>query len=137
MFFDSNVVIDILSRDPFWSGWSAEQVARAEEAGGGAINIVVLAELSSGYRSAAELRDVLRPLSLRVIDVGEDAAFEAGVAFARWRRNRSADTGRLVLADFLIGAHAFVLGAPLVTRDPTIYRRLFPSLTLITPETHP
>ncbi|HEX8485654.1 type II toxin-antitoxin system VapC family toxin [Sphingomonas sp.] len=137
MFFDSNVLIDVLSQDPIWSGWSSEQLARADKIGGGAINIIVVAELSPGYDSVEELRKVLQPLSLRVIDVAEDAAFEAGRAFGRWRRTRSVDAGRRVLADFLIGAHATALRLPLVTRDPTIYRRIFPDLPLITPETHP
>ena len=39
-----------------------------------------------------------------------------------------------MLPDFLIGAHAVSLNAAVLTRDPAIYRRYFPELTLITPE---
>jgi len=40
-----------------------------------------------------------------------------------------------VLPDFLVAAHAIVLDQPLLTRDPALYRRYFPELSLITPET--
>jgi predicted nucleic acid-binding protein len=42
-----------------------------------------------------------------------------------------------VLPDFLIGAHAVVRGYSILTRDPKGYRGYFPSVELITPETHP
>ena len=42
-----------------------------------------------------------------------------------------------VLPDFLIGAHAAIRGHALLTRDPKGYRTYFPSVELITPETHP
>ena len=38
-----------------------------------------------------------------------------------------------VLVDFLIGAHAAVIGAPLLTRDARRYRQYFPTVELITP----
>jgi predicted nucleic acid-binding protein len=39
-----------------------------------------------------------------------------------------------VLADFLIGAHASVLGLELLTRDVKRYRAYFPELALLTPD---
>ncbi len=38
-----------------------------------------------------------------------------------------------VLSDFFIGAHAAVLGVPLLTRDARRFRRYFPSVLLLTP----
>ena len=36
-------------------------------------------------------------------------------------------------ADFFIGAHAAVLGVPLLTRDVRRFRRYFPGVLLVTP----
>jgi hypothetical protein len=41
-----------------------------------------------------------------------------------------------VLADFFIGAHAIIVDAPLITRDPRRYRAYFPGIELITPDIH-
>ena len=38
-----------------------------------------------------------------------------------------------VIADFFIGAHAYVAHLPLLTRDPRRVRTFFPSVRLITP----
>lgn len=132
--FDSNVVIDVLSRDPQWFEWSAARLLEASEDGGAIINPIVLAEVSPGYETLKDLLRILDRTSLRLVDVGEEAAFRAGRAFAIWRRTRSAEASRRVLPDFLIGAHALVLGAALATRDEGIYRSHFPELTLLTPE---
>lgn len=59
------------------------------------------------------------------------ALFLAGKAFQKYRANDGQRTG--VLPDFLIGAHAAVLGAPLLTRDSARYRTYFPKLRLIAP----
>jgi predicted nucleic acid-binding protein len=40
------------------------------------------------------------------------------------------------LPDFFIGAHAIVAELTLVTLDPRRYRRHFPRLKLIAPDTH-
>lgn len=37
------------------------------------------------------------------------------------------------LSDFFIGAHAAVLGCPILTRDAARYRGYFPTVQLITP----
>ena len=134
IFFDSNVVIDVLTRSPTWFEWSSAQIIEAAENGGAAINSIVLSELSPGYDSLPDLLRVLDAASFRIVELSEDAAFAAGHAFARWRRQRPTDAARRVLPDFLIGAHALTLGAPLATRDERIYRPAFPDLTLITPE---
>ena len=36
-----------------------------------------------------------------------------------------------------LSARPRLLAVPLLTRDPQPYRRYFPEVTLITPETHP
>ena len=60
------------------------------------------------------------------------ALFLAGQAFKTYRRRGGHRTS--VLPDFFIGAHAAVLGAPLITRDARRYRSYFPTVDLIAPD---
>ena len=58
----------------------------------------------------------------------------AGEAHAGYhaRRRRGGQEGqKRVLVDFLVGAHALLLGAPLMTFDPKGYRVAFPELELL------
>jgi predicted nucleic acid-binding protein len=135
MFYDTNVVIDVLSGDPRWASWSTARVVEADESG--VVNVIVFAELAAGYASVGELSAAFDALGMTVAHIDAATAYDAGRAFTRWRRDRDAATGLRVLPDFLIGAHALSLSLPLVTRDPRLYRRYFPDLPLITPETHP
>jgi predicted nucleic acid-binding protein len=52
--------------------------------------------------------------------------------FQRYRAQGGSRTG--VLPDFFIGAHAAVAQLPLLTRDPSRYRRYFSGIALITPD---
>lgn len=68
----------------------------------------------------------------RGLAVAGHAAFLAGKAFVGYRR--AGGRRRSPLPDFFIGAHAAVLGWPLLTRDPGRYRTYFPTVELIAPE---
>ena len=59
------------------------------------------------------------------------ALFLAGKAHQTYRRRGGGRPG--VLADFLIGGHAAVLGVPLLTRDAQRFRSYFPSVRLVLP----
>jgi predicted nucleic acid-binding protein len=130
IFVDTNVLIDVLEDDPVWSGWSARQL---ESVSRPIINTLIIGELAPGYETLARLLDKLAMLSIEVESLPEEVAFLGGTRFATYRRSSS---GRgAILSDFLIAAHALTLGVPLLTRDSRLYRRYFPELTLITPET--
>jgi len=132
-FVDSNVLIDLSSNDPRWSDWSAIQIARAGTNGQLSINAIVVAELAPGFATQALLVRSFEMLALRIEPLDEAIACLAGQRFAVYRRSQP---GRgAILADFIIGAHASILGTALLTRDARIYRRYFPELSLITPET--
>lgn len=128
---DTNVLIDIASRDPVWFNWSREQLNAAATVDELAINDVVYAELSIRYESVAELETMLSEIAVTVALIPRPALFSAGKAFQRYRAAGGARTG--VLPDFFLGAHAAVIGAPLLTRDPRRYRTYFPGLALIAP----
>ena len=80
-------------------------------------------------RAAARMRH--RRFDGRFDTFAPAALFSAGKAFQRYRSAGGVRTG--VLPDFFLGAHAAVIGAPLLTRDTRRYRTYFPELTLIAP----
>lgn len=128
---DSNVLIDVLTRDPGWGAWSAAALAGASDAGPVAINPVIYAEVSVGYERIESSERALAPLRLDREAMPWPAAFLAGKAFAAYRRRGG--PRRSPLPDFFIGAHAAVAGMRLLTRDPRRYREYFPRLELIAP----
>ncbi len=137
IFVDTNVIIDVLQGDPRWKSWSIEQLSHARADDHVVIDPIVVAELSRDYPALADLHHAIAPLELTLRDLDDTAAFVAGHRFLQARAERGGEGPKRPLADFFIGAHALTLGTPLLTRDSRIYRRYFPDLTLITPETHP
>ena len=127
---DSNVLIDVLSRNSAWGGWS---VARLDEArrGGLCINAIIYAEIAPTLPAAAFLDAFLNDGGLEVAELPRTALWSAGVAHGRYRNAGGAR--ERVLPDFIIGAHAQALGWPLLTRDARRYRTYFPDVRLITP----
>lgn len=132
---DTNVLLDVVSDDPAWAGWSQQQMEAASLTQRLAVNSVVYAELSIGFTRIEEVDAVLADARIRLIDIPRGALFLAGKAFRLYRQRGGMRTG--VLPDFFIGAHAAVEQLPLLTRDPTRFRAYFPTVKLIAPETAP
>ncbi len=130
---DTNVLLDVLQDDPRWAEWSQQQLESARLTDRLAINPVIYAELSIAFARIEELEAVVSEAALAVEAMPREALFLAGKAFLSYRRARGVRPG--VLPDFFIGAHAAVMKWPLLTRDVRRYRRYFPTLKLITPET--
>ena len=130
---DSNILIDIIERDPTWHDWSVGQMAEASRVGRVAINHVVVAEVAPYAGTLKTFLDRLEAMGLEIEPLCNGSAYAAGSAFRSYclRRDRSAP--KAILPDFLIGGHAATLGATILTRDPRFYRRYFPSVPLIAP----
>lgn len=128
---DTNVLIDIATRDPRWAHWSLARLEAASLDGPLLINDVVYAELSVRYERIEELDRFLDSAEISVAPMPKRALFLAGRVFARYRK--AGGTRHGVLPDFFIGAHAAVAGIPLLTRDVARYRTYFPTLDLIAP----
>lgn len=129
---DTNVLLDVVQDDPVWGEWSQGQLdawAARDELG---INAVIYAELSIAYARIEELEDAVHTAGLRFLEIPREALFLAGKAFLAYRKQGGTRTG--VLPDFFIGAHAAVMGLPLLTREAARYRTYFPGVALITPE---
>lgn len=129
---DTNVLLDICTKDPVWFEWSSSQLQPIINAGEAAINPIIYAELAPAYATAAELDSRLVPPGdfLRLA-LPYAAAFPAARAFAAYRK--AGGTRTAPLPDFFIGAHAEVDNLTLLTRDPLRYRTHFPSVRLICP----
>ena len=130
---DTNVLLDVLQDDPRWADWSQQQLESARLGDRLAINAVIYSELSIAFARIEELEAVVTEANLTVEAIPREALFLAGKVFLRYRHARGAKPG--VLPDFFIGAHAAVMQWPLLTRDTRRYRRYFPTLKLITPDT--
>ncbi|QCG94704.1 type II toxin-antitoxin system VapC family toxin [Azospirillum sp. TSA2s] len=129
---DTNVLLDLVTNDPVWADWSIRQLDGAAVKGPLIINDVVYAELSVGFDRIEDLDDLLDEAGIAMEEIPREALFLAGKAFRRYRTAGGARSG--VLPDFFIGAHAAVLGLPLLTRDAKRYRSYFPSVVLMAPE---
>ena len=129
---DTNVLLDVATDDPKWSRWSLRQLDAAAMRGPLVMNAIVYSEFSIGYTRIEEVNRVLAGAGLELIEIPRAALFLAGKVFKRYRAHGGRRTG--VLPDFFIGAHAAVAQLPLLTRDPSPYRRYFSGITLITPD---
>jgi hypothetical protein len=128
---DSNVLLDIFTDDPAWLEWSAAALADAAESAILAINPIIYAEVSVGFNRIEELDEQLPEGDYRRLPLPWPAAFLAGKCFVAYRR--AGGTRRSPLPDFYIGAHAAIERMGLLTRDPSRYRRYFPTLDVIAP----
>ncbi len=125
---DSNIIIDIVRRDPVWVDWSVDTLSQFKDA---RINPIIYAELCYQQTSPDDVDDMLETIELGYSELPREALFLASQAFRKYRETGGTKTSPL--ADFFIGAHAAALGVPIITRDPTRYRNYFPMITLITP----
>ena len=128
---DSNVLLDVLAKDPLWYSWSAAAVESVADRFRLVINAVIYAEVSVHYSRIEDLDTALPRSMLEREPIPFEAAFLAGKSFLTYRRRGG--TKRSPLPDFFIGAHAAVAGYRLLTRDAVRYRTYFPKLPLITP----
>ena len=128
---DSNILIDILTRDPTWFTWSAGALATAAAAGDVGINPIVYSEIAVRMEQAEMIDEAFPVEDLVRWPLPWEAAFLAGRAFLAYRR--AGGVRRSPLPDFYIGAHASVGGLRLLTRDTKRYRTYFPKLQLISP----
>jgi predicted nucleic acid-binding protein len=131
---DTNILIDVWGSPRPWTDWSRDALIRCREDGALLVNVIVWSEVAplleserlSAYADELEIDRETFPF---------EAAYEAGLAHARYRR--AGGIRERTLPDFLIGAHARHGGHRLLTRDPVRYRKYFPTLELVSPDTYP
>lgn len=126
---DTNVILDVTDEDSSWFGWSLDQMKRA--ALSLVINPLIYTELCYHAGELGEVEATIQSLGLIYKDLPREALFMTGKAFRQYRRQGGTKTSPL--PDFFIGAHALVLGIPILTRDVSRYRTYFPDVRLISP----
>jgi predicted nucleic acid-binding protein len=128
---DTNVLLDVFTKDAKWLDWSLAQLEEASIRGPLLINDVIYAETSSRYSRIEDFESALVNAGVTVVATPRVALFLAGKAFVQYRSAGGIRTR--VLADFFIGAHAAAERLPLLTRDARRYRSYFPTAELIAP----
>lgn len=131
---DSNIFLDLFQGGTA-SHWSREALIEAGSKAALVINPIIWSEIAARFEQEADLRQALVGLPVHKQPISFEAAFMAGKAHLAYRK--SGGSRERTLPDFLVGAHAFVDGHALLTRDAARYRAYFPSLELIAPDTHP
>lgn len=129
---DANVLLDVMTQDQVWFGWSANALAQTADRHRLVINPIVYAEVSIRYSRIEDLDASLPKSMLDREPLPYEAAFLAGKAFLAYRQRGGVKASPL--PDFFIGAHAAVAGYSLLTRDAARYRTYFPKLTVIAPK---
>ncbi len=126
---DTNVLIDVITRDRTWGAWAENALRDAAERSTLAINPIIFAEVSMKF-------DRIEDTDAALVDFAREplpyeAGFLAGKAFLAYRRRGGVK--RSPMPDFYVGAHAVIGGMDLLTRDAARYRTYFPALTIVAP----
>ena len=134
---DTNVIIALWDRDPAVSNPAQKALDDALLRGSLVLSGPVFAELMAAPgRTEGFLNKFCNDTGMNVeFDLDEEIWRAAGRAFQAYaaRRRKQRDPGpRRILADFLIGAHAFQRGYRLLTLDDHLYQAAFSNLTVIT-----
>lgn len=129
---DSSVLLDVLGADPSFGEKSRAALRAAYDAGALVACEVVWAEVRAQFREDAAFHEALSILGVRFDPISADSALTAG---RLWRESRkvSRTARQRVVADFLIGSHAWVQADALLTRDRGFYRRYFEGLKILDP----
>lgn len=128
---DANVLLDVLTDDATWAGWSAATLQSHAADSQLCINPLIYSEVSVGFERIEDLDDALPPGDFVRLPLPWQAGFLAGKAY--WRYRRAGGLRGSPLPDFYIGAHAAIAGLPLITRDVRRYRSYYPTLPLVCP----
>ena len=131
---DSCVILDIFEDDPNWFEWSEAILNRYSGSHPLYINSIIYSEISIGFKRIEELEEAINGCGFVILQIPKEALFLAGKAFIEYKRRRGTKTSPL--PDFYIGAHAAVNDLILLTRDTSRIKAYFPTVQLISPETH-
>ena len=134
---DTSVLIDLIGGDV--RADAAEEAVRAALSHGPVVACdVVIGEVVAGLGSGSVLLDALDESGIAFSPLELRAAVRAGEMQRRYKERVRAGTQSTTLPrsvpDFLIGAHALLQCAGLITRDAGFFRDYFKGLKVIVPK---
>jgi predicted nucleic acid-binding protein len=132
---DTNVLLDVIEMREAWFDWAVRCLKTARREGDVIINPIVYAEASLPYLEEQKFLRAIGDAGFAKEDLPFASGFDAAKAHMRHRALGGAKF--MTLPDFFIGAHAMVRGYKLLTRDESRYKTYFPTVELVTPDTHP
>ena len=112
-----------------WASWAAAQLATS--AGASCINRIIYSEVCYRVNSFNEVDQLVLSFDFKLEQLPCPAPFIASQAYKAYRQRGGVKTA--ALPDFFIGAHAQVLGIPILTCDAGRYTGYFPNVQLIYP----
>lgn len=128
---DSSVLLDVILDDPKQGPASLAALKDARRGGALVICPVVWAEVRAALRNPETIEGVLGAAGIAFDPFDQECADRAG---DHWRDYRRAGGKRTALVpDFLVGAHAELRAARLLSRDRGFLRRHFADLEVIDP----
>ena len=137
---DTSVLIDLLGEDAGMAD-AAEQCVRDALAQGPVVLCdVVVSEITAGLGHGTDIMDVVEQMDMRYLPMERRSAIRAGEMQRRFnQRRRAAGQGGQIsprtVPDFIVGAHALLQCAGLITRDAGFFRDYFKGLKIIVPKT--
>lgn len=136
---DTSVLIDLLGEDASMAD-AAEQCVRDALAQGPIVLCdVVVSEITAGLGHGTDIMDVVEEMGMRYLPVERRSAIRAGEMQRRFNQRRAAGQGGQIsprtVPDFIVGAHALLQCAGLITRDAGFFRDYFKGLKIIVPKT--
>jgi predicted nucleic acid-binding protein len=129
---DSNILLDIFSADKIFGPDSVAALQDCLKEGMIIASGVVVVETMLHFPSADIFFEALSVLAVQPQEISMPAFLQAASAWQDYRR--AGGSKNRVIADFLIGAHAFVQCDRLLTRDRGFYRQYFKKLKVIEPK---
>jgi predicted nucleic acid-binding protein len=130
-FLDTNILIYLLDSQDAYHSWSVQQLNTRKQVGPMIISDIVYCEFAVGMPTQAAVDAAVAHFALERMTTDDAVLFRAAAAFKQHRAQKGTRT--TVLPDFLIGALAEAVGAPLLTNNARDFAPYFPSLQLIKP----
>jgi predicted nucleic acid-binding protein len=129
---DTNILIDILEPDPVFGQTSKQALRSCLQEGSVIACEVVWAEVVTAYSSKKkQVVDILSSIGIVYSPMTLEAALEAAAFWCAFRKKNTVRDR--IVADFLVGGHALILGDRLLTRDRGFYRDYFKGLQIKSP----